>query len=67
MIIDDLKKKMREKKVTQVKLADEMDVTTITMHKWMSGRVRLKAADLERIANYMGCDVVLVERGKNGK
>ena len=65
MIIDDLKKKMREKKVTQVKLADEMEVTTITMHKWLSGKVRLKVDDLERIANYVGCEVVLVERGKN--
>ena len=65
MVINDLNDILREKRVTQSKLAETMDVSNVTMHKWLSGKVRLKVDDLERIANYVGCEVVLVERGKN--
>ena len=64
MIVEDLKEKMRDKKVSQNKLADELEVTNVTIHKWLSGKVRLKVADLERIANYLGYDLKLVEKNE---
>ena len=65
MVIDELNNKIDKKHIRQYQLAETMDVSNVTIHKWLSGKVRLKVDDLERIANYMGCDVVLVERDKN--
>jgi transcriptional regulator with XRE-family HTH domain len=65
MIIDELNNKIDEKHIRQYQLAETMDVSNVTIHKWLSGKVRLKVDDLERIANYMGCEVVLVERDKD--
>lgn len=57
-----IKSKMLLKHITQEDMANRIGVTTVTMSRWMVGKRSPNLKYLEKMADEVGCDIVLTEK-----
>jgi hypothetical protein len=67
----EVEKRLADKKnpVTRYRLAKDTEINESHFHRWLNGKAGLSAENLDRLAEYLGLEFVLVTkgRGKHGK
>lgn len=61
MIINDIKKRMEERHITQNEMAVRIGVTTVTMSRWFTGKRYPASNFLEAMARELDCDLTIKE------
>ena len=54
-----IKKEIEEQKITQTELADRVDVTDVTMHRWLTGKRTPSIKHVERMVKALGLEILI--------
>ena len=54
-----IKKEIEEQKITQTELADRVDVTDVTMHRWLTGKRTPSIKHVERMVKALGLKILI--------
>lgn len=61
--IKQIKELMAQKHITHEKMSEIIDVTPVTMHRWMNGTRTPNIEYVERMAMVLGMQIGLIYRG----
>lgn len=62
MILEQIKKKMDEHHISQNEMAYRIDVTPVSMCRWLTGKRHPTVNYLEKMADELGCTLELKEK-----
>lgn len=66
MVIEQIKQLMRRKGLSQIQLSEEAKIGYNTVKKILNNKVSPTLYTLERVANALDCEIVLMPRKRHG-